>query len=110
MPLKSPLVFGLLMAIAGAWAVFAPKEAEDPPHCITDRRGDYKCAQPGGDVILGVFGHATCGPGPCVLDGGGRVFCAREPDQSAVVRPDGIAECTSGCIRASADFCMKLKE
>lgn len=104
--LKPLAVIGLLLgASAAAWAVTGARKAE--PVCLTGRLGETRCVEPGQGVIIGSAGVATCGPGPCVVDGEGKAFCAREPDQTAVLRDDGRAICPGGCVRASADYCLK---
>ena len=45
--------------------------------CIKDRVGDVKCSPPDGGILIDRYQAPVCGPGQCVTDIKGEVFCSR---------------------------------
>jgi hypothetical protein len=73
--------------------------------CIKDRGGDIQCSPADGGVLLDRYQVPVCGPGQCVTDIKGEVFCSRVAKGSAAVDRYGEAVCTEGCIKAAAQAC-----
>jgi hypothetical protein len=117
---KSPIaiLFALLVTLAGT--SFAPAAVAQ---CVTDRFGNAFCPPPGGGcvkeifdkvkcssadggILLNRFQAAECGPGQCVTNRLGEIFCSSAVKGYATVDGNGDATCTGGCIRGSASACV----
>jgi hypothetical protein len=117
---KSPIaiLFALLMTLAGA--SFAPAAAAQ---CVNDNFGNAFCPPPGGGcvkeifdkvkcsaadggILLNRFQQAECGPGQCITNRLGEIFCSKEAKGYATVNGNGDAACTGGCIRGSVSACV----
>ncbi|WP_213959487.1 MULTISPECIES: hypothetical protein [unclassified Variovorax] len=75
--------------------------------CLSDRLGDVVCSRPGGGIAVDRYGVAACGPGVCVADAEGVLYCSGSPQGAASVGRDGKAVCTGTCVAASAQACVK---
>jgi hypothetical protein len=112
-------LFGSFLALALSAAA-----QSTTPGCVADRYGNVQCPPPGGSclkdihdevrcspadggIFLDRYKNAVCGPGQCIVDRLGEVMCSREARGSAALDRTGDAVCTGGCVRASADACVK---
>ena len=113
------IVFALLAAFgASAHAQSTPPgfvadrygNVQCPPpggSCLKDIHDDVRCSPADGGIFLDRYKNAVCGPGQCIVDRLGEVMCSREARGSAALDRTGDAVCTGGCVRASADACVK---
>ena len=74
--------------------------------CVKDRFGEVRCSPPDGGILMDRYQVPVCGPGQCVTDTKGEVFCSRVPKGSATLDRYGDAACTDGCIHAAAQACI----
>jgi hypothetical protein len=107
-----------LWAATGAWAQASSKDCLQgrdgkmvcpPPEgrCVTNRNGDVICSGPGGGIELDRYREPLCGPGFCTIDIRGDVFCSSAAKGAASTDSYGVAVCSMGCVRATADQCVK---
>jgi hypothetical protein len=75
--------------------------------CLADRHGDVFCSKPGGGIDLDNLGTPTCGPGYCTRNQEGTVFCSSVPRGAASTDAYGKVACTTSCVRASPQMCVK---
>ncbi len=75
--------------------------------CKTDRRGEVFCSTPGGGLLFDRLGAAQCGPGHCVRDQRGEVWCSATPRGGAATDRNGRAHCTDSCVRATVAACVR---
>jgi hypothetical protein len=78
--------------------------------CRLNRYGDAFCSTPGGGIESDRYGELLCGPGYCVKDRRGDVFCSTAPRGGAALDRYGDAICAEGCILAKVDACVVLKQ
>lgn len=80
-----------------------------PPdgRCATDRYGEVICSPSGGGVTRDRYDNVVCGPGQCVKDTRGDIFCSSAARGSAAVDNYGKAVCSESCVAASAAACVK---
>lgn len=76
--------------------------------CLKNSFGDVKCSRADGGILLDRYRDAVCGPGQCIADRNGRIFCSDAPRGSSALNLSGDPVCTSGCVPASADQCSTL--
>lgn len=74
--------------------------------CLKDYLGDVRCSPADGGISLDRYKNAVCGPGQCVVNGRGEVFCSRVPKGSAALGRHDEAVCTEGCVGALAEACI----
>ena len=74
--------------------------------CIKDLAGEVRCSPPDGGILLDRYKVPVCGPGQCVTDIKGDVFCSGVPKGSAALNRYGDAVCTEGCVSAAAQACI----
>jgi hypothetical protein len=74
--------------------------------CLKDYLDEVRCSPADGGILLDRYKKAVCGPGQCIVDQAGDVFCSRAPKGSAALGRYGEAVCTEGCVRASAQACV----
>jgi hypothetical protein len=72
---------------------------------MADISGKIFCSPPKGSILEDVHGDTVCGPGPCVPDRYGEIFCARDSQSPAFVDEDGKVQCLGGCVKASKEAC-----
>jgi hypothetical protein len=75
--------------------------------CLKDRYGEIWCSPPDGGILFDRYEVAVCGPGQCVIDNRGEVFCSSVPRGSAALNRYGEAMCTEGCVGATARACTQ---
>jgi hypothetical protein len=73
--------------------------------CDREVTGKVACSKPGGSVIKTNMGKLVCGPGQCVKDGLGQVFCSSQPYGGAALDGLGKAVCAGGCVEGSVSYC-----
>jgi hypothetical protein len=73
--------------------------------CMQNIYGQVLCSKPGGGIIKNGTGEILCGPGKCVRDGIGDVYCSSEPEGGAALNGLGQAVCVGGCVKGSASYC-----
>lgn len=76
--------------------------------CAKDLYGDWHCSPPGGDVTLDRGRTPVCGPGQCVVDLRGDVYCSSSSRGAAALDRYSEASCAGGCVRAQAQACTRL--
>ena len=64
------------------------------------------CSPVDGGIEIDVYGNPHCGPGYCVRDQYGKVFCSSTPRGASSLDRDGKPVCTDGCIPGRADACV----
>jgi hypothetical protein len=77
--------------------------------CLPNRDGDVVCSKPGGGIEIDRFGKPACGPGYCTKNQDGDIYCSSVPRGAAGTEADGKVVCTSSCVRASAQMCVRPK-
>lgn len=75
--------------------------------CLPDGRGEVFCSQPGGGIAFDMYGVAKCGPGFCVRDQRGVIWCSSVPRGGAATDLYGNATCTESCVRATSEACVR---
>ena len=75
--------------------------------CAPNQRGEILCTTSGGGMMADQYGEQLCGPGYCVRDQSGKVFCSSEPRGGASVNQDGQAVCTGGCVPGRKEACVR---
>ena len=120
---RRPTLLATLAALTFLVAASSAYSQSVSPECVNDRFGNVQCPPPGGSCLKDYLGEvrcspadggisldrykkAVCGPGQCVVDLGGEVFCSRVPKGSAALSRYGEAVCTGGCVGASAEACI----
>ncbi|MBV5329957.1 MAG: hypothetical protein JZU65_20420 [Chlorobium sp.] len=75
----------------------------------------YICSSPsdstplpiiGGGVAKDLIGQVMCGPGQCVRDIIGTVYCSSVPGGGATIDIIGTPVCVGGCVRGTAEYCQ----
>jgi hypothetical protein len=74
--------------------------------CVQNAIGQVICAPPGGGVQVNSIGQVLCGPGQCVIDSIGQVYCSSQPGGGAAVNNIGQPVCVGGCVRGSSSYCQ----
>jgi hypothetical protein len=77
--------------------------------CTQDALGRVICAPPGGGAQTDSLGRVLCGPGQCVVDALGRVYCSSQPSGGAAVDALGRPVCVGGCVPGSSSYCQTLR-
>jgi len=113
-----------VLAVLGAIGTSSSARSQSlTPDCLNDRYGNVQCPPPGGTCIKDFYGEVrcspqdggilldrykvpVCGPGQCIIDIKGEVFCSRVPKGSAALDRYGDAVCTEGCVSAAAQSCI----
>ncbi len=117
---KSPVRLLLALLIAAAASFITPAAMAQcvndslgntfcpPPGgaCLKDALGKVKCSSADGGIVLNRFQEAVCGPGQCVINAIGEVFCSKAPKGYASLNGIGEPVCTSGCVAASSSACV----
>ena len=115
-------VIAVLAALGAIGTSSSARSQSATPGCVSDRYGNVQCPPPGGTCVKDRVGEVrcsptdggiqldryqvpVCGPGQCVTDTKGEVFCSRVPKGSAALDRYGDAVCTEGCIGAAAQAC-----
>ena len=115
-------VIAVLAALAAIGTSSFARSQSVSPGCLNDRYGNVQCPPPGGTCVKDLAGEVrccpedggilldrykvpVCGPGQCVTDVKGEVFCSRVPKGSAALDRYGDAVCTEGCVSAAAQAC-----
>jgi hypothetical protein len=115
-----PTIFATLAALVILGPVSSVYSQSATPGCVNDRHGNVQCPPPGGSCLkdyldevrcspadggisLDRYRKAVCGPGQCVVDTKGEVFCSRASKGSAALGRYGEAVCTEGCVAALAE-------
>lgn len=75
--------------------------------CLPDALGKVSCAPTDGGVERNNFGEPLCGPGYCMRDWKGDVFCSKTPRGASDVDRYGEPVCTGGCVPGQAALCVK---
>lgn len=75
--------------------------------CLPDALGKVSCAPADGGVERNNFGEPLCGPGYCMRDWKGDVFCAKTPRGASDVDRYGEPVCVGGCMPGQAALCVK---
>jgi hypothetical protein len=73
--------------------------------CIRNTEGNVVCSKAGGSVIQNNWGDLVCGPGQCIKDGFGRIFCSAKPYGGAAFSGGGEPVCVGGCVEGSVSYC-----
>jgi len=73
--------------------------------CIKDLAGALRCSPPDGGILLDRYKVPVCGPGQCITDIKGEVFCSSVSKGLAALDRYGDAVCTEGCVGAAAQAC-----
>jgi len=76
-------------------------------NCAANQRGEVVCTKPGGGMTADQYGEQLCGPGTCVRDQRGVVYCSSQPRGGASVDQDGKAVCAGGCVPGSKEQCVR---
>jgi len=74
--------------------------------CLINRTGDVICSTPGGGIQADRYGEVVCGPGACVRDERGDIFCATSPRGAAALDRYGKATCSGACVPAASAQCV----
>ena len=77
--------------------------------CKLTRHGDVQCSTPGGGIEVDRYGDLVCGPGYCVKDQRGDIFCSSAPRGAAAQDRYGNAACSESCVRAKKALCVVPK-
>lgn len=77
--------------------------------CKLNRYGDVVCSTPGGGIEADRYGDLLCGPGYCVKDRRGDVFCSSAPRGAAAMDRYGNATCAEACVPANNGACVVPK-
>lgn len=77
--------------------------------CVNDRHGEVVCSTPGGGIVKDRYGDTVCGPGYCITDTNGAVFCSNAPRGAAALDRYGKAACSVACVAATAQMCERPK-
>ena len=77
--------------------------------CKLNRYGDLICSTPGGGIEADRYGDLVCGPGYCVKDQRGEVFCSSAPRGASAVDLYGNASCSVACVPAASSLCVVPK-
>lgn len=80
-----------------------------PPdaNCAANQRGEVFCTTPGGGLMPDQLGELLCGPGYCVRDQRGDVYCSNQPRGGAMIDQQGNAVCSGTCIRGTTQACVR---
>jgi hypothetical protein len=80
-----------------------------PPdaNCAANQRGEVFCTTPGGGMMPDQLGELLCGPGYCVRDQRGDVYCSNQPRGGAMMDQQGNAVCSGTCIRGTTQACVR---
>jgi hypothetical protein len=119
MKTKSPVAVLLALFIAiGAMAISHTASAQcvndnlgnafcPPPGggCVKEAFGKVKCSAADGGIVLNRFQEAVCGPGQCVMNALGEIFCSKLPKGYATMNATGEPVCSGGCMPGSASAC-----
>jgi hypothetical protein len=54
-----------------------------------------------------LYGELLCGPGYCVRDQRGEVFCSSQPRGAAMVDQTGNAVCSVSCVPGTKEACVR---
>ena len=74
--------------------------------CRQNRYGDVICSKSGGGIEVDNYGDVLCGPGNCVKDSHGDIFCSTTPRGAAALDRYGKAVCSESCIKAQSASCV----
>lgn len=74
--------------------------------CAQNSIGQVLCAPPGGGAQINSIGQVMCGPGQCVVNLIGQVYCSSQAAGSAAVNSIGQPVCVGGCVLGSASYCQ----
>ena len=102
------LGFGLSAAHAQGCVNDRYGNVQCPPpggSCVKDLAGDVRCSPADGGITLDRYRVPVCGPGQCIADSKGEIFCSRVGKGAAALDRYGDAVCTDGCIKATAQAC-----
>ena len=77
--------------------------------CRQNRYGDVICSTPGGGIEINNYGDALCGPGNCVKDSHGEIFCSTQSRGAAALDRYGKAVCSDSCVKAQTASCVVPK-
>lgn len=80
--------------------------AQPDTSCAANQRGEIVCTTPGGGMMNSPNGEQLCGPGSCVRDQRGHVFCSSQPRGGATLDQNGNAVCTGGCVPGAKEACV----
>ncbi|MGA0570409.1 hypothetical protein ACO2Q9_06775 [Variovorax sp. VNK109] len=123
----SALVSASVLALSGAMPANAQTQSQTGS-CVTNIRGEtvcppartvcmqdrdtpeIKCSPRDGGIAHDFYGKASCGPGSCIRDMGGKVTCSRTPGGAAAINMQSEAVCTDGCVPGSASMCTTLSK
>ncbi len=119
--------FVSVLSLAGAMPVQAQTQSQTGS-CITNIRGEtvcppartvclqdrdtteIKCSTRDGGIAHDFYGKASCGPGSCIRDMGGKVSCSRTPGGAAAINMYSEAVCTDGCVPGNPALCTTLSK
>lgn len=104
MPSKFSVVIGLFLAVLSAVPIQAQQSTNG---CAVDSIGMVYCAPPGGGAAVDSIGSVQCGPGSCVVNSIGAVYCSSSPGGGAATDSIGSVKCTDGCVRGSKQYCKR---
>jgi hypothetical protein len=77
--------------------------------CLREQDGGVVCSKPGGGIELDRLGKASCGPGYCTTNQDGEIWCSSVARGAASTDSYGKAACTTSCVRAKPQLCVKPK-
>jgi hypothetical protein len=75
--------------------------------CLRDRYGNSVCSPSKGGIGVDLYGVPVCGPGACIKNNRGNLFCSVSPGGYAAINLYAEPVCTDGCMPASADYCVR---
>jgi hypothetical protein len=73
--------------------------------CIQGTNGQVRCSAPGGGIIMNGQGEILCGPGKCIMDVFGDVYCSSESQGGAAFDGFGKHFCAGGCVKGNTSYC-----
>jgi len=81
--------------------------AQADANCAANQRREIVCTTPGGGMMPDQRGEFLCGPGYCVTDQRGDVFCSNQPRGAAMVDQTGNAVCSGSCVPGTKEACVR---
>lgn len=75
--------------------------------CMPDALGAVSCAPTDGGIDVNNYGQPLCGPGYCLRDWKGDVFCSTTPRGPSHQDIHGQPVCTGGCVAGQAALCTR---
>ena len=103
----SVIVF--IAATAFAPTALVGQEIKMSQSCLNSITG-VVCPPPVGGITTDSINRIVCGPGECVKDNIGRVYCSSTPGGAVGKDNIGRVVCVGGCVEASAEYCIEPSE